>query len=152
VIPSRSAASRQAAGSVGPPTAPEDVAEHVAARIRLALSEPYQIGGVGVTVGASVGTAVAPADGGDIDALLHAADVAMYAVKASRRMRGPTDINLTPSAASILLVDAGAARWVGESPPVASLSGQGALVRSAHDPDPAGSCPPGTAVPARPVG
>jgi GGDEF domain-containing protein len=64
---------------------PEAVVEQVAARIRLALSEPYQIAGLAVTVGASVGTAVTPPAGGDVDALLHAADVAMYRVKAHRR-------------------------------------------------------------------
>ncbi len=64
---------------------PEAVADQVAARIRLALREPYQIAGLAVTVGASVGTAVAPPSGGDVDALLHAADVAMYRVKADRR-------------------------------------------------------------------
>jgi GGDEF domain-containing protein len=64
---------------------PEEVAHHVAARIRQALREPYQIGGIAVSVGASVGTAVAPAGDADVDALLHAADVAMYAIKAVRR-------------------------------------------------------------------
>ena len=64
---------------------PEAVADQVAARIRHALREPYQIAGLAVTVGASVGTAVAPPEGGDVDALLHAADVAMYRVKADRR-------------------------------------------------------------------
>ena len=66
---------------------PEEVAHHVAARIRQALREPYQIGPLTVSVGASVGTAVAPAGDADIDALLHAADVAMYAVKAAQRRR-----------------------------------------------------------------
>ncbi len=64
---------------------PEAVADQVAARIRLALREPYQLADLTVTVGASVGTAVAPPEGGDVDALLHAADVAMYRVKADRR-------------------------------------------------------------------
>src|SRR6185437_5406209 len=64
---------------------PEAVVEQVAARIRVALSEPYQIAGIAVTVGASVGTAVTSPAGGDVDALLHAADVAMYRVKAHRR-------------------------------------------------------------------
>jgi GGDEF domain-containing protein len=72
---------------------PEEVAHHVAARIRQALREPYQIGGVTVSVGASVGTAVAPAGDADMDALLHAADVAMYAVKAvRRRLHGAADV------------------------------------------------------------
>ncbi len=66
------------------PVSPDEVADQVASRIRHALGEPYQIDGMALTVGASVGTAVAPAAGADIDALLHAADVAMYAVKAQR--------------------------------------------------------------------
>jgi hypothetical protein len=54
------------------------------------LREPYQIGGIAVSVGASVGTAVAPAGDSDVDALLHAADVAMYAIKGvTRRLRRP---------------------------------------------------------------
>jgi GGDEF domain-containing protein len=104
-VPSRSRSSRSAGDSI--PMAPEEVAEHVAARIRIALGEPYQIAGDAVTIGASVGTAVAPASGGDIDALLHAADVAMYAVKADHRRRGPVDFNLASPGASILLVDGG---------------------------------------------
>ncbi len=69
---------------------PDAVVEQVAARIRHALSEPYQISGLAVTVGASVGTAVTPPAGGDVDALLHAADVAMYRVKAHRRTPATT--------------------------------------------------------------
>ncbi len=78
----------QDAADPGAPEAmsPEAVADQVAARIRLALREPYQIAGRAVNVGASVGTAVAPTSGGDVDALLHAADVAMYRVKADRRI------------------------------------------------------------------
>jgi GGDEF domain-containing protein len=68
--------------------APQEVAQHVAARIRRALREPYQIGGIAVMVGASVGTAVAPAGDSDVDSLLHAADVAMYAIKGVRRRLG----------------------------------------------------------------
>jgi GGDEF domain-containing protein len=75
------AADREASEAVSP----EAVADQVAARIRLALREPYQIAGLAVTVGASVGTAVAPPSGGDVDTLLHAADIAMYRVKADRR-------------------------------------------------------------------
>jgi GGDEF domain-containing protein len=71
------------------PVSPEEVADHVATRIRQALSEPYQIDGFTVTIGASVGDAVAPPEGADVDALLHAADVAMYAAKAARRQAPP---------------------------------------------------------------
>ena len=99
-----------ARGSSVPPLSPDDVAAQVAARIRHALGEPYQIAGIAVTVGASVGTAVAPAAGSDVDALLHAADVAMYAVKAGHREsvdqhQGPSDITLPGSDGPILLLD-----------------------------------------------
>ncbi len=90
-VPSPPGMHRQCADDpepAGDPLSPEAVAEQVAARIRLALSEPYQIAGIAVTVGASVGTAVTSPAGGDVDALLHAADVAMYAVKAHRRTPG----------------------------------------------------------------
>jgi GGDEF domain-containing protein len=80
-------ADRGAAITSAGTASPEEVAHHVAARIRQALREPYQIGPLAVSVGASVGTAVAPAGDADVDALLHAADVAMYAVKAARRRR-----------------------------------------------------------------
>jgi GGDEF domain-containing protein len=79
------------------PVSPEEVADHVATRIRHALGEPYQIDGMTVTIGASVGAAVAPSEGADIDALLHAADVAMYAVKAARR---PAPVDALPPAAA----------------------------------------------------
>jgi GGDEF domain-containing protein len=80
------AADREAPEAVSP----EAVADQVAARIRLALREPYQIAGLAVSVGASVGTAVAPPSGGDVDTLLHAADIAMYRVKADRRTPAAT--------------------------------------------------------------
>ncbi len=80
------AAGRGERGSrAGPTVSPEEVAAQVAGRIRAALGEPYQIGEMSLTLGASVGTAVTSASGNDIDALLHAADVEMYAMKTSGR-------------------------------------------------------------------
>ena len=102
------AAQRVGSRAPGPgasPIAPEEVAHHVAGRIRQALREPYQIGDIAVTVGASVGTAVAAAGEADVDSLLHAADVAMYAIKGRRRRGSPTDITLPDSALPIVLVD-----------------------------------------------
>jgi diguanylate cyclase len=50
-------------------------------RIRASLTEPLVIGGLPLTVEASVGFALAPHDGEDIGTLLTCADVAMYVAK-----------------------------------------------------------------------
>jgi diguanylate cyclase (GGDEF)-like protein len=52
-----------------------------AARIVEALSEPYQIEGSKLLIGASVGVALAPEDAGDASDLMKAADMALYAAK-----------------------------------------------------------------------
>ncbi len=46
-----------------------------------AVGEPLQLRGEAVSVGASIGLAIAPEDGTDFAALLHVADQRMYAVK-----------------------------------------------------------------------
>jgi diguanylate cyclase (GGDEF)-like protein/PAS domain S-box-containing protein len=58
-------------------------AEAVAGKITAAVAAPYQLGGKkqSVNVGTSIGVAVYPADGLDADALIKAADAAMYSVK-----------------------------------------------------------------------
>ncbi len=62
---------------------PEDAAA-VAEKIRASLSEPMEVpSGARVSVGASVGIAVFPDDGPDGEAVLKAADSAMYAIKLS---------------------------------------------------------------------
>jgi diguanylate cyclase (GGDEF)-like protein len=53
----------------------------VCERIASALEAPLVIDGVPIRIGASCGIALAPADGSTPDALLAAADVAMYAAK-----------------------------------------------------------------------
>jgi diguanylate cyclase (GGDEF)-like protein len=59
-------------------------AEVVAQRILKALRAPFDIEGVAMTVGASIGIARhSPLDNGNGDALLRRADLAMYDVKAS---------------------------------------------------------------------
>ncbi len=65
---------------------PED-AEMLAECAVAALREPFQLGEHTVAIAASIRIAVAPADGSDPDALLKAADLALYHVKA-REGRG----------------------------------------------------------------
>jgi diguanylate cyclase (GGDEF)-like protein len=49
------------------------------------LSEPFDIDGVPVSIGASVGFAIGPDDGATVDVLLRSADLALYEVKGSGR-------------------------------------------------------------------
>ncbi|WP_380782039.1 putative bifunctional diguanylate cyclase/phosphodiesterase [Sphingomonas sp. R86520] len=49
------------------------------------LSEPYFIGGTSVTIGCSIGIAIAPDDGADPETLVRNADLALYAAKADGR-------------------------------------------------------------------
>ena len=55
----------------------------VANRLIVALAEPIAVDGDSCSVGASVGIALYPRDGETTDALVHAADAAMYASKAA---------------------------------------------------------------------
>lgn len=54
---------------------------HVAERLLRALSEPYRVGDATIVVGASLGVALAPEHGTDVDVLLNRADQALYSVK-----------------------------------------------------------------------
>ncbi|HEX7301112.1 MAG TPA: EAL domain-containing protein [Solirubrobacteraceae bacterium] len=53
----------------------------VATRLHAALVRPFDVGGVAVELGASIGIAVQPDHGHDVSALLRRADVAMYQAK-----------------------------------------------------------------------
>ena len=53
----------------------------IATKIIAAINEPFQIDGHKVNIGTSIGIAVYPRDGRDIDELLKSADKAMYYVK-----------------------------------------------------------------------
>jgi diguanylate cyclase (GGDEF)-like protein len=69
-------------------------AEAVVARLRLAVSHPFQLGADAVVLGVSIGVAVADAQGGaDPEemavALLSRADQSMYDDKRGRRLAGP---------------------------------------------------------------
>ncbi|MEO6113184.1 MAG: EAL domain-containing protein [Sphingomicrobium sp.] len=56
-------------------------AERVARRVALAISEPFELHGHSVDIGASVGVAIAPDHGTVIEGLMRAADIAMYRAK-----------------------------------------------------------------------
>ena len=56
-------------------------AERVARRIALAISEPFELHGHSIDIGASVGVAISPVHGQAIEALMRAADIAMYRAK-----------------------------------------------------------------------
>lgn len=65
-----------------------DTRPHVEAltqRIIRSVSQPYQIHGHKITIGATVGVAFAPVDGTDPDQLLKYADMALYRAKAAGR-------------------------------------------------------------------
>jgi len=62
-----------------------DQAAHVAVAITQAVALPIDIGAQEVTLSASVGIALCPDDGADVETLLHHADVAMYHAKQNGR-------------------------------------------------------------------
>ena len=61
---------------------PADV-ERIARRIALAISEPFELGGHSVEIGASIGVAIYPDHGTSVEALMRAADIGMYHAKSS---------------------------------------------------------------------
>ena len=61
--------------------APEDV-ERVARRIAIAIAEHFELYGHSVDIGASIGVAMSPDHGMTVEALMRAADIAMYRAKA----------------------------------------------------------------------
>lgn len=61
-----------------------DELDVVAGRVAASFAEPFTIEGTAVTVGASIGRAVWPAEAADLDALLRTADADMYRVKRDR--------------------------------------------------------------------
>ena len=64
--------------------ADEETALRVADRLHSGFRAPFDVGGRGLPVTASVGVAVFPQNGDDVEALLRAADLAMYDAKADR--------------------------------------------------------------------
>jgi diguanylate cyclase (GGDEF)-like protein len=66
---------------------PMAAAAALAARIVEALSVPFELGDHHVVIGSSVGVAIAPDDGDDVDQLLKNADMALYRAKEDGRAR-----------------------------------------------------------------
>jgi diguanylate cyclase (GGDEF)-like protein/PAS domain S-box-containing protein len=62
-----------------------DSAQEIGESIIAALSVPYQLGDKRASIGASVGLAVGPEDGTTVEALMRAADLALYDVKGKGR-------------------------------------------------------------------
>ena len=57
--------------------------ERIARRVVLAISEPFELSSHSVDIGASIGVALSPDHGTSIEALMRAADIAMYRAKSS---------------------------------------------------------------------
>ncbi|GMP05615.1 EAL domain-containing protein [Bradyrhizobium sp. TM239] len=66
-------------------TNPAVEAATLAENIRKALCEPFDLGDHRVTVGTSIGIAIAPRDGSDSDVLMKSADLALYSAKSGGR-------------------------------------------------------------------
>jgi diguanylate cyclase (GGDEF)-like protein len=64
-----------------------EAAREVAHRIQKAFDEPVKVAERAITSSASIGIAVFPRDGEDVDGLIHAADAAVYAAKNGGRGR-----------------------------------------------------------------
>ena len=60
-----------------------DEIERLARRVVLAISEPFELSSHSVDIGASIGIAISPDHGTSIEALMRAADIAMYRAKSS---------------------------------------------------------------------
>jgi diguanylate cyclase len=65
-----------------PEIASVDEVKRAARRIVLAISEPFELSAHSVDIGASIGIAVSPDHGSSVEALMRAADIAMYRAKA----------------------------------------------------------------------
>lgn len=66
-------------------TNPAVEAAALAENIKKALCEPFDLGDHRVTVGTSIGIAIAPRDGNDSDVIMKSADLALYSAKSGGR-------------------------------------------------------------------
>lgn len=82
-----------------PEVASREEAERVGRAMLFALSEPFDIGGQSVEIGASIGVALRPEQGRTLSELMRAADIAMYHAK--ERGRGQVQ-SFTPALAARL--------------------------------------------------
>jgi diguanylate cyclase (GGDEF)-like protein/PAS domain S-box-containing protein len=69
---------------LAPRLASREVAAHIGARLVARLDSPFEVEGHPVSIGVSVGIALYPDHGGDLDTLLSCADQAMYQAKRTR--------------------------------------------------------------------
>ena len=77
-------------------------AEDLARRLQAAISEPYRVQGVVLTVGCSVGIGLAPEHVEDVEGLLRCADVALYAAKDTRGTHALYDRHTDQHSAALL--------------------------------------------------
>jgi diguanylate cyclase (GGDEF)-like protein len=68
-------------GVLAPGTADSDTALQLAARVERAMERPFVVSGLTLEVEASIGIAVSPEHGDDVETLIRHADVAMYLSK-----------------------------------------------------------------------
>jgi len=68
-------------GVLAPGTADSETALQLAARVQRAMERPFAVGGLTLEVEASIGIAVSPEHGDDVETLIRHADVAMYLSK-----------------------------------------------------------------------
>ncbi len=68
-------------GVLAPGTADSDTALQLAARVQRAMERPFVVGGLTLQIEASIGIAVSPEHGEDVETLIRHADVAMYLSK-----------------------------------------------------------------------
>jgi diguanylate cyclase (GGDEF)-like protein len=119
-------------------------AEAVAAKVIKGLSDSFSLGDHDAVVGATIGIALAPEDGTDVESLLRSADLALYAAKArgrNRAMRYEVGMDETAQERRLLEMDMRGALAKGEmclhyQPLVDTNSGETtgyeALVRWVH--------------------
>ena len=79
-----------------------DHAVELARRLGEAISQPYRVQGVVLTVGCSVGIGLAPEHVQDVEGLLRCADVALYAAKATRGTHALYDRHTDQHSAALL--------------------------------------------------
>jgi len=72
--------------SAGQEQEQENVIKTIAKRMLKSLARPYEIDGRSIHIGASIGAAIAPDHGRNVDSLFRAADNALYHVKANGKL------------------------------------------------------------------